>query len=164
MMGCHLRLPAMLMLTCCHSTPDHEHQDWGRCHLQDWLRKCMTRPGPATRGVCLGHCPAQGGPSGLRHCQVHRSPVPLLLSCPADVGAKCRSRPCCVALCKHAGSASVTCNDSHGWLGLLLGRERKRDSPPGPLTFSVNISCLIGVTFARVALSTTRYSGKTLII
>ena len=125
MMGCHLRLPAMLMLTCCHSTPDHEHQDWGRGHLQDWLRQSMTRPGPATPGSCLGHCPAEGGPSGPGHCQVR--PIPLVLSCPADVGAKCRSRPCCVALCKHAGSASVAGNGIHGWLKLLLGRERKRD-------------------------------------
>ena len=128
MTRCNLHVPAVSMITCCHSTPDHEHQDWGRRHLQDWLRKCLTRPGPATRRSCLGHCPAEGGPSGLRHCQVHHSPVPLLLSCPADVGAKCRPRPCSVALSKHAGSASIAGNGSHGWLGLLLGREGKRDS------------------------------------
>ena len=128
MMRCTLHLPAVSVITCCDSTPDHEHQDWGRRNLQDWLRKCVTRPGPATQGCCLGHCPAEGGPSGLRHCQVHQSPVPLLLSCPADVGAKLRPRPCSTALGQHAGSASVAGNGSHAWPRLLLGREGKRDS------------------------------------
>ena len=127
MMKCNLHLPAVLMITCCYGTPDHEHQDGGRSHIQNWLRQSMTRPGPATRGGCLGNCPAEGVAIGLRHCQVHQRLVPRRVSCPADVGAKWRPRPCSVALGKHAGRACVAGNGCHGWLGLLPGRERKRD-------------------------------------